>query len=508
MKCIRFIQLIINKLLIEPIMSTLSPEQKYAFAKFKLGENLFITGPGGTGKTKLIETLVDHAKTEGKVIQVCAMTGCASVLLKCDAQTLHSWSGIRLGKGPSNIIIKNVLKNKKQCQNWRKTQILIVDEVSMMSYKILELIEELARSARKNAAPFGGMQVIFTGDFFQLPPVGTAGDPATELFCFESPLWRQIFPPAQCIQLCTIFRQTDPQYKEILSQIRTASLTPENAAILKTRVKCEFNADAHNGCIPIKLYPTRAKTDYFNKLMFNKLDGKEEIFECIKKRDCTTHLNNNKALSLADIERCQYLSLQEIEYEWQQLLTNGGSSEESIVLKIGASVICTANLDMDNGICNGAQGIIVDIIENKATLITPSEKYIPVVKFANGITRPIAFHYRQSDEYPAIAVGQIPLCLAWALTIHKIQGATLAMADIDVGFQIFECGQTYVALSRVQSLDGLYLSAFNPQCIRANERVKAFYASLPKVDYTVDLAKADPFTQFAYVDPTIKKIKL
>lgn len=476
--------------------STLSPEQNYAFTKFKLGENLFITGPGGTGKTKLIETLVEHAKTEGKVIQVCAMTGCASVLLKCDAQTLHSWSGIRLGKGPPHLIINSVSKNKKQCKNWRKTQILIVDEVSMMSYKILELIEEIARSTRKNAAPFGGMQVIFTGDFFQLPPVGTAGDPTTELFCFESPLWRNIFPPAQCVQLCTIFRQTDPLYKEILSQIRTASLSPENAAILKSRVKREFDADAHNGCIPIKLYPTRAKTEYFNKLMFNKLEGKEAIFECIKKRDCTTHLNNNKALSLADIERCQYLSLPEVEYEWQQLLTNGGSNEESLVLKIGASVICTANLDMDNGICNGAQGIVVATVENKSVL----------VKFANGITRPIAFHYRQSEEYPTIAVGQIPLCLAWSLTIHKIQGATLAMADIDVGFQIFECGQTYVALSRVQSLDGLYLSAFNPQCIRANERVKAFYATLPDVNEKQD--NSVDFTKYEYIDPTIKKIKL
>lgn len=481
--------------------STLSPEQQYAFNKFKRGENLFITGPGGTGKTKLIETLVDYANNEGKSVQVCAMTGCASVLLKCDAQTLHSWSGIRLGKGPNNLIIKNILKNKKQCQNWRKTKILIVDEVSMMSYKIFELIEELARVVRKIPGPFGGIQVVFTGDFYQLPPVGSIGDPTTELFCFESPLWTRIFPPSQCIQLCTIFRQTDPLYKEILSQIRTANLSAENAAILKTRVKCVFDAEAHNGCVPIKLYPTRAKTEYFNKLMFQKLEGQEYRFECIKKKDCTTHMNNNKVLSLSEIERCQYLSPQETEYEWQQLLANGMSSEDSLVLKIGASVICTANLDMDNGICNGSQGIVIDIMENKSE----PEKTIPIVKFENGITRPITYHYRQSDEYPTIAIGQIPLCLAWSLTIHKIQGATLSMADIDVGFQIFECGQTYVALSRVQSLDGLYLSAFNPQCIRANEKVKAFYSTLPtSIDNSLatDPIIVDP------IDPTIKRIKL
>jgi ATP-dependent DNA helicase PIF1 len=159
---------------------------------------------------------------------------------------------------------------------------------------------------------------------------------------------------------------------------------------------------------------------------------------------------------------------------------SNSSCPDLLCLKEGAVVMCTVNLDMDNGICNGAQGIISGFKENDKGIT------LPEVTFVNGIKKVLDMHYVQSEEYPAIAIGQIPLCLAWALTIHKIQGATLTMADIDVGSQIFECGQTYVALSRVQSLNGLYLSAFNPNRIRINESVYAFYSSIPEQDYKIE----------------------
>jgi ATP-dependent DNA helicase PIF1 len=143
-------------------------------------------------------------------------------------------------------------------------------------------------------------------------------------------------------------------------------------------------------------------------------------------------------------------------------------------LKKGAAVMCTVNLDMENGICNGSQGIVIEIIES-----TPHN--IPVVRFSNGITKKLSIHYWQSEEFPTIAVGQIPLCLAWALTIHKIQGATLEMAEMDIGQSIFEYGQTYVALSRIKSLDGLYLSEFHPFKIKANPKVKQYYENLSNI---------------------------
>jgi ATP-dependent DNA helicase PIF1 len=142
-------------------MPELSTEQQYAYEQFTMGNNLFITGPGGTGKTKLIHHLVEHATVVGKKIQVCALTGCASLLLGCNAKTIHSWSGIKLAKGPIDQIIGQIMRNKCAKKNWKSVKILIVDEVSMMSRKIFDALDAVARVVRNNPAPFGGLQVVF-----------------------------------------------------------------------------------------------------------------------------------------------------------------------------------------------------------------------------------------------------------------------------------------------------------------------------------------------------------
>lgn len=480
----------------------LSPEQNYAFERFKQGKNLFITGPGGTGKTRLIHTLTRHCENIGLAYQVCALTGCAAILLGTSARTLHSWSGIKLAKGDRAKIIAAALKTKKARANWRKTKVLIVDEVSMMSLKIFEIIEEIARTARLSVLPFGGIQVVFTGDFYQLPPVGTPMEPDTEKFCFESAIWSNVFSLENHIQLKTIFRQSDPKYKEILLQIRDGTLTNENADLLHTHVKRPFNPEEHNGCVPTKLFPTRVKTDFLNQSQYNKLDGPEYTYTYDRKNACRTYLETGKPIPPGLLEACSNLTLQETEYEVQNLVSNS-NFQESLSLKKGAAVMCIKNLDMDQGICNGSQGVVIDFIDG------PAGTKFPLVRFVNGITKLIQLQYHQSDEYPCIAVGQVPLALAWALTIHKIQGATLKMADIDVGINIFEYGQTYVALSRVESLDGLYLTAFNPGRIRVHEKVKTFYSRFVSLEEqpnsVLDLKK---YEYKEPEDPTVKKIKL
>jgi ATP-dependent DNA helicase PIF1 len=168
------------------------------------------------------------------------------------------------------------------------------------------------------------------------------------------------------------------------------------------------------------------------------------------------------------------MTQQEREYEIENL-KNNTPCEKILKLKKGSNVLCCANLDLDSGICNGSQGIVTRIEElGEATIIE--------VRFANGITRVIEPHWWQSEEYPCIAIKQYPLLLSWAMTIHKIQGATLDMAEIDIGSSIFEYGQTYVALSRIKSLNGLYLSDFNPNKIKPNPKVINFYKNIPKID--------------------------
>ena len=489
-------------------MTNLSIEQKYAYNKFVKGENLFITGPGGTGKTYLIKHLLDFSSSIKKDIPVCAMTGCAAVLLECNARTLHSWSGIKLAKGENSAIISSVLRNKHTVRRWQKAKGLILDEVSMLSKKIFEIIESLARIIKKDTRPFGGMQVVFTGDFFQLPPVGTPGEDDTNKFCFESSKWNHVFKPENHIELKTMFRQTDPIYIDILHQIRRGYLDDDKQKILETYVKREYDSNNMNGCIPTKLFPLRSKTDYVNSMMFNRLIEKEFVSEAIRKTDCTTNMDSTKPLSFEDLRKCRGLSENEIKYELD-LLMNSIPSSQVLRLKKGTAVMCTVNLDMDNSICNGSQGIITDIKE------LANGTFLPVVKFANGIEKIISLHYWQSEEYPALAIAQYPLSLAWALTIHKIQGATLNMAEMDIGQSIFEYGQTYVALSRIRSLDGLYLSAFNSKKIGANPKVKDFYDVISKntiptfIDNSIEDKKIhEELKEDTYQTKEIKIIKL
>jgi len=499
----------------------LSPEQKYAFQKFTNGENLFITGPGGTGKSRLIKHFVQLSNAVGKQIDVCAMTGCAAILLECNAKTIHSWSGIKLARGDKNVIISKVMKNKTAMATWKKAKILVLDEVSMLSKKIFEIVEEIGRTVRKSSVPFGGIQVVFAGDFFQLPPVGTDGEPDTEMFCFESPIWTSVFKQENIVELTTMFRQKDPLYIEILSQIRRGYLDEDKKKVLQSYVGRKYDPSLNNGCFLTKLFAIRSKTDYMNNTMFSQLEGKEYVYSVVKKTDCTTYLDSTKPIETHVLRNCSLLSLKDLEYETETMVNNLPCSQ-ILRLKRGTAVMCTINLDIEREICNGSQGVVVDIVGGGGGGAGGGGVALPVVRFSNGVVITMQPHFWQSENIPTLSIGQIPLCLAWSLTIHKMQGTTLNMAEIDIGQSIFEYGQSYVALSRVQSLDGLYLSAFHAQKIKANPKVLAFYDSIvkPAPRGDLELGVGVDFSRYNYKEkekekeqivenaPSVKVIKL
>ena len=451
-----------------------SEEQHLAFNKYSKGCNLFITGPGGTGKSALIKYIQRDAITRGKFIQVCALTGCAAVLLECKAKTLHSWSGIGLGKGPIEQLIKKVNKNKHSKTLWKETDILVIDEVSMMSLKLFETLDAIGKSVRKNRQPFGGIQLIFSGDFYQLPPIGDKDDPDTNKFCFESEFWYTTFQKQDHIQLQKIFRQTDLVYQNILNQVREGRLKRSSNDALLHNVGRQIPADA--AIRPTKLFPTRNKVDSINMSEMGKLAGDEIEYKIKYHGDLEMTANER-------LVRTQY-SHEQIKTELEYLKGNL-RCDENIQLKIGSQVMCIVNIELTNGemLCNGSQGIVMRF--------STMDKKQPVIRFNNGYEMTMNYHIWPSETIPGVGVSHLPLILAWALTIHKSQGATLDIAEIDAGAGIFECGQTYVALSRVKSLEGLYLTSFDATRIRINKKVQQFYQELHHFSFNLPLSGAE-----------------
>lgn len=442
-----------------------SEEQIKAFIAYTQGRNMFITGPGGTGKTALIKYIQKDAVRKGYNIQVCALTGCAAVLLECKAKTLHSWAGIGLGKGSFEQLLTRISKNQFAKRTWKGTDILIVDEVSMMSQKLFELLDCIGKAIRKDSRPFGGIQLIFSGDFYQLPPVGDKDEPETCRFCFESMLWSQTFSEDNHIQLTKIFRQSDPIYQKILNQIREGKLKRSSNELLLHHVGREISDNL--GIRPTKLFPTRNKVDQVNTQEMNALNTEEKEYKL--------KYHSDLEMTATELLKRRQFTREQIETELAYLKGNL-RCDEVVKLKIGSQVMCIVNIELDNGgmICNGSQGIVSRI----------TEQGLPVVKFSNSngsrFEYIMGYHIWPSENIPGIGVSQLPLILAWALTIHKAQGATLDIAEVDAGSGIFECGQTYVALSRVKSLEGLYLTSFDASRIKVNRRVQEFYDSVSK----------------------------
>jgi len=424
----------------------LSNTQKHVYEKYLNGENVFMTGPGGSGKSALIKLIYEDATKKHKNIQVCALTGCAASLLDCGARTIHSWSGVGLGNKEYTSIIRDICR-KKCRKNWINVDILVIDEISMLSIELLELLNHVAQHFKKNNKPFGGIQLIASGDFYQLPPVNS------DNFCFESDLWNVLFKNQ--IELKTIFRQSDPILKKILNQIRKGKISKTSYEILLSRTDVSHEDLEIQ---PIILHSNKYKVESLNSSALKKIKEDSHTFSA------TTNMSDG--VKISD---------KELQYELNNMLKNSGFYEK-LELKKGAKVLSTVNyadtFETTKPIYNGCEGIVTDF----------NEEGFPIVKFINGAVKIIKNHTWTSDNITELSVNQIPLILAWAITIHKSQGLSLDNALIYVGDDVFEAGQMYVAISRVRSINGLYLKEFNHKKIKANEKVGKYYESLHQIN--------------------------
>ena len=413
--------------------------QKHAFEQYVSRKNLCITGPAGSGKSFLIRRFISEGN-EG--VAITATTGTAAVLLGKGAKTLHSWAGIGLGKKHVADLVADIRRVTPLVLRWRQASTLIIDESSMLTAELFEKLEAIARSIRMNNDFFGGIQVVLVGDFYQLPPVG-----AGTKYCFESPLWKHI----KVVQLQTIWRQQDDVWRNMLNEIRVGVCSQECHDKLMERM---IEPDRTQAIQPTRLYCRRLDVDCINQREHDKLEGEEETW--VRRIDI----------------RGTRSGLPEIAYDKKnvdiqvELYEKNAQYYQTLRLKPKDQVMLVANLATDLGLCNGSRGVVTRI-----------EKNIPYVRFLNGIEMPIDYHEWEIGEShrQTIYAQQIPLRLAYALTIHKSQGMTLDCAEVDIGSAVFEHGQTYVALSRIKSLDGLYIMGFDPSKIKVDMRVKTLF---------------------------------
>ncbi|KAJ1307093.1 hypothetical protein OPQ81_001211 [Rhizoctonia solani] len=464
----------------------LTEEQRFILDRIiKDRTNLFFTGSAGTGKSVLLrevirrlrETIDDPAK-----LQVTASTGIAA--LNIGGVTLHSFAGIGLGELPIQDLLKRIKGTRVTHQRWLKTDILVIDEISMVSARLFDLLDRLAREIRQNTRPFGGIQLVVSGDFFQLPPVSDERDISASLgpdsqFAFEAKRWETTFPKAY--RLTHVFRQTDPNFIRLLNELRLGITTDQSIKILhglRRPIKC------NDGILPTEIYPLRWSAQKSNTYHLSKLDTKEWVHHSVDKYGKDRF---GYPVRTSDAE----VMLEK-------------RAPKVLALQVGAQVMCTQNIPCSN-LVNGSIGRVVDFITTEKALgegypiagapITLSDegtpqrpsikkafqgKTWPLVKFVNSgefLMPPVDFGLDNGAGGNRATRRQVPLILAWALTIHRAQGQTIDRLRVDLA-KTFAPGQAYVAISRCKSLEGLQLVNFSPSSVFVNKKVIEWDKSL------------------------------
>ena len=474
----------------------MDPDQLRAVELARSGKSFFLTGAGGTGKSYVIRNIVDGLRRDQKDTALTAMTGCASLLLGKGAKTLHSWAGIGLGNDSAQTLIVKVRKSKAK-KNWLSSDVLIIDEVSMMTPDLLDKLDLVGQGIRKSKLPFGGLQIILVGDMYQLPPVNRAND--GHHFVFEAQIWKQCIKDS--VVLRTIHRQSDPVFLKILNEARAGRLSQESIEILETR---RNNSWKKLDIKPTLLFTRRADVEEINMTQLQKCPGPDVSFKAKTIKTPVAFMNTEQVVQYA-VEKMDKNGAYVPELILRKgaqvmLLTNQLPKDESD-LQGEIQAIESRHKDDDDiseaewrrmkkelkddakrrfdsigrGLVNGSRGVIEGF---------SGDKQYPVVRFRNGDIHTIMPHKWSSEDVPGLEREQIPLRLAYAITIHKAQGATLDCALIDIGDNTFEFGQAYVALSRVKSLDCLYIWDLEPTAFRVHPKVKAFLDTVHALDTT------------------------
>lgn len=429
--------------------------QKEALAVLKCGYNVFITGAAGSGKTYLLREYIKYLRTHGIGVGITASTGIAATHL--DGTTIHSWSGLGMKDVLSEDDLKKLSRKPYLKERFKKTSVLIIDEISMLSQEQFESLDLICQKLKKNEGAFGGMQMVLCGDFFQLPPIGKE-----DAFVCESELWQRTN-----FKICYLeeqYRHLDKKFVTILDSVRKNRVEEETLDLLsKTITKPENISDKVT-----KLYTHNANVDEINNRELEAMPGKGTAYKMTIYGD--EHLVKN--------------------------LKNSCLANEKLTLKKGALVMFLKN-NFELGYVNGTLGTVSECRQGENPVVTTRDGRYITVPLANW-----EIEDEQGKNVLAM-VQQYPLRLAWAITVHKSQGMTLDEALIDLSHS-FTPGMGYVALSRVRTLEGLHLLGFNDIALKVSNKAikldKIFIEQSQKVQKEVLKADTCKTRQKEYLD--------
>jgi len=410
-------------------------KQSEALDILKMGENVFLTGPAGSGKTYVLNDYINFLKNKGVSVGITASTGIAATHI--GGMTIHSWAGIGINDSMSESDIRDLFKKKHLGKRFKHTKVLVIDEVSMLHHFRLDMVDKVCKMFKESSEPFGGMQVILVGDFFQLPPISRGSERAH--FVHKSNIWNTMG-----LKVCYLdeqHRHEDDNLLNLLNDIRANNTGEHTLEPLRARYK----KNIEGVLMPTKLYTHNMDVDNINARELDKLSGNNKIFE----------MKSHGSRGLQDTMKRSCLA------------------PEYLYLKKNAVVMFVKN-NFEKGYVNGTLGKVIDFQFSEEY-----EQELPIVEITNGekiLALPESWRIEEDGKTKA-EISQVPLRLAWAITVHKSQGMSLDAAEMDLSKAFVE-GQGYVALSRVRTLSGLRLMGLNDTALRVNNEILEFDGEL------------------------------
>ncbi|KAJ5894268.1 ATP-dependent DNA helicase PIF1 [Penicillium taxi] len=458
------------------------------------GKSIFFTGSAGTGKSvlmrEIIKKLRNKFRREPDRIAVTASTGLAACNI--EGVTLHSFAGIGLGKEPVPELVKKIKKNQKARNRWLRTKVLVVDEVSMVDGDLFDKLEEIARRIRNNGRAFGGIQLVVTGDFFQLPPVPDGSNREAK-FSFAAHSWPTSIH--HTILLTHVFRQRDPEFAGMLNDLRLGIITPKtNEAFRKLSRPLNF----HDALEATELFPTRNEVENANSARMSRLSGEMMTFNAVDSGTIQDPVHRERLLAncmappMINLKKgAQVMLIKNME----ETLVNGSIGRvvafmdegtfETYRMKEDEFATDEADIDNDDSIERARKKL--KAMAHTPGGVTVTRKW-PLVCFVQPdgterhlLCQPEAWKIELPNGEVQAQRQQVPLILAWALSIHKAQGQTLQRVKVNLG-RVFEKGQAYVALSRATSQAGLQVTGFEPRKVMVHPKVIEFYKNLVSVN--------------------------